>query len=76
MNDIRRALEAAVKIEKAPTRFIVPEKHVAEIIAAFFRALPTMLDYELHLPGEGEEPYPWFDAIADAVLAAANEEWG
>jgi hypothetical protein len=42
--------------------------------AAFLRALPMVLDRELHLPGMGDEPYPDFDAIADAVLAAAKEE--
>jgi hypothetical protein len=47
---------------------------VAEEIAAFLRALPMMLDRELHLPGMGDEPYPDFDAIAEAVLAAAKEE--
>jgi hypothetical protein len=42
--------------------------------AAFFRALPLVLDRELHLPGIGDEPYPDFAAMADAVLAAAKEE--
>ena len=37
---IRAALDKAVAIDQAPTRHIAPEKHVAEIIAAFLRALP------------------------------------
>jgi hypothetical protein len=42
--------------------------------AAFLRALPIVLDRELHLPGMGDEPYPDFCAIADAVLAAAKNQ--
>jgi hypothetical protein len=43
--------------------------------AAFLRALPMILDRELHCrPDAGEEPYPDFCAVADAVLAAAKDQ--
>ena len=44
----------------------------AQIIAVFLRGLPIVLDRDLHLPGVGDEPYPDFDAIAKAVLAAGE----
>jgi hypothetical protein len=47
----------------------------AKAIHAFHRALPMILDRELHCrPDAEEEPYPDFDAIAEAVLAAAKED--
>jgi hypothetical protein len=47
---------------------------MAEDSAAFLRAVPMMLNLELDSPGMGDEPSPDFDALADAVLAAAKEE--
>ena len=43
--------------------------------AAFLRALPIVLDREFHLPNSwAGHPYPNFNALAAAVLAAAKEE--
>jgi hypothetical protein len=72
---IRAALDKAVAIDQAPTRHISPEKHVAEIIAAFLRALPIVLDRKFHLPNSwAGHPYPNFNALAQAVLAAAKDQ--
>jgi hypothetical protein len=70
---IRAALDKAVAIDQAPTRHIAPEKHVAEIIAAFLRALTD--GAVLTLLSKAPEPYyGWRDTRAQAVLAAAKEE--
>jgi hypothetical protein len=63
---IRAALEKAVAIDQAPTRHIAPEKHVAEIIAAFNCTIAlstTDPAFSLHL-----------HEVANAALAAAKEE--
>jgi hypothetical protein len=65
-NPIRAALAAATAVDQAPTRHIAPEKHVAEIIAAFHR---TLHDNGTTAIAEGN--LPW---LADYVLAAAKEE--
>ena len=44
----------------------------AQIIAAFLRGLPIVLDRDFDLPGFDEKPYPDFDVIAKAVLAAGE----
>jgi hypothetical protein len=47
----------------------------AKIIAAFLRALPMVLDNEFHLPNSwAGHPYPNFNALAQAVLAAAKDQ--
>jgi hypothetical protein len=46
----------------------------ADAIAAFLRALPIVLDREFHLPNSwAGHLYPNFNALAQAVLAAAKE---
>jgi hypothetical protein len=47
---------------------------MADDWAAFLRAVPMMLNLELHSSEMGDESYPDFDAIADAVLAAAKDQ--
>jgi hypothetical protein len=62
---IRAALAAAIAVDQAPTRYVAPEKHVAEIIAAFNRTIAlstTDPAFSLHL-----------HKVADAVLAVAKE---
>jgi hypothetical protein len=69
---IRAALDKAVAIDQAPTRHIAPEKHVAEIIAAFLRALPDLSvcpRLACNYNGSGDSSA----TLADAVLAAAKE---
>ncbi len=70
---IRAALEKAVAINQAPTRHIASEKHVAEIIAAFLRAVPDGAVLML-LTGEQDPHHGWRETLADAVLAAAKGE--
>ena len=63
---IRAALDKAAAIDQAPTRHIASEKHVAEIIAAFLRAL-----HNNGITAIAEGNLPW---LADYVLAAAKEK--
>lgn len=83
---IRAALEAAAKTYchlevkctcKGPERCFnsaIPKAKTAEAIAAFLRALPIVLDREFHLPNSwAGHPYPNFNALAQAVLAAAKD---
>jgi hypothetical protein len=39
-DEMKAALEAAVAVYDAPTRWIDPRKQTAEIVTAFLRALP------------------------------------
>jgi hypothetical protein len=81
-NPIRVALEKAwhespsflVDLPRGRVRQSLSLEEFAKGIHDFLRALPIILDRELHLPGMGDEPYPDFNALAQAVLAAAKEE--
>ena len=80
---IRAALDKAwlespsflVDLRQGRVRQSLSLEEFAKGIHDFLRALPIALDREFHLPAEwAGHPYPNFNALADAVLAAAKEE--